>query len=186
MPFTFHPTAIADVVLIESRLFHDERGYFREGFKSSDFADAGLPTSFAQDNVSRSGRGVLRGLHFQRDPAAQGKLVSVARGSVFDVAVDIRVGSPTYGRWVGEELSDENGRMLWIPTGFAHGFCVTTEFADLTYKCTDEFSGAHDGGVLWNDPAIAIDWPVVDPILSEKDLVLPLLADCDHGFVFEA
>ena len=184
MPFTFRPTSIADVVVVESRLFPDDRGYFREGFKQSEFAAAGLPMTFVQDNVSRSARGVVRGLHFQTGERAQGKLVSVARGEVFDVAVDIRAGSPTYGQWVGETLSDHNGRMLWIPVGFAHGFCATSEYADLTYKCTDEFSAAHDGGVRWDDPAIGIDWPVSHPILSAKDLELPLLADCAHGFKY--
>ena len=184
MPFTFHPTVIADVVMVESRQFPDERGFFREGFKQSEFASAGLALTFVQDNVSRSRQGVLRGLHFQTGAKAQGKLVSVARGEVFDVAVDIRTGSPTYGQWVCETLSDSNGRMLWIPAGFAHGFCVLSEFADLTYKCTDEFSAAHDGGVRWDDPAIGVQWPVSDPVLSAKDLELPLLAECVHGFTY--
>jgi len=184
MPFTFTPTAIPDVVLVESRIFPDDRGFFREGFKHSDFAAAGLPTAFVQDNVSRSRQGVVRGLHFQRRPKAQGKLVSVARGAVLDVAVDIRVGSPTYGKWVAEELTGDNGRMLWIPAGFAHGFSVLSDYADLTYKCTDEFSGEHDGGILWNDPAIGVEWGVADPVLSSKDEALPLLADCTHGFTY--
>lgn len=174
------------MVLIESRVFADNRGFFREGYKRSDFAAAGLPTEFVQDNVSRSTRGVLRGLHFQRSPKAQGKLVSVANGSVLDVAADLRVGSPTYGRWVAEELSGDNGRMLWIPVGFAHGFCVLSETADLTYKCTDEFSAVDDGGIRWDDPAIGVQWPIADPVLSAKDLELPLLADCDPGFTYQA
>ena len=185
MPFTFTPTAIADVVLVESKAFGDNRGYFREGFKRSDFAAAGLPTEFVQDNVSRSTQDVLRGLHYQRDPFAQGKLVSVARGAVFDVAVDIRAGSPTYGQWVGEELSDENGRMLWLPAGFAHGFCVLSPIADVTYKVAGgEYSGPHDGGIRWDDPSIGVVWPTASPVLSDKDAALPLLADCGHGFVY--
>ena len=176
MPFTFTRLAIPDVVLIESRSFSDERGYFRESFKMSDFIAAGLPASFAQDNLSRSSKGVLRGLHFQRDPRAQGKLVGAARGAIFDVAVDLRLGSSTYGSWVGETLSDENSRQLWIPPGFAHGFCVMTDFADVAYKATHEYSGAHDGGIRWDDPSIGVQWPVDDPILSDKDRELPLLA----------
>ena len=185
MPFTFAATAIPEIVLIESRAFADNRGFFREGFKRTDFAAAGLPSEFVQDNVSRSSAGVLRGLHYQRDPRAQGKLVSVARGAIFDVAVDIRTGSPTYGRWVGETLSDDNGRMLWIPAGFAHGFSVLSELADVTYKVAgSEYSGPHDGGIRWDDPTIGIVWPVDEPILSDKDATLPSLADCGHGFVY--
>ncbi len=186
MPFTFTPTAITDVVLVESRRFADDRGWFAEAFKASEFEAAGLPTSFAQDNRSRSRRGVVRGLHFQRDPMAQGKLVSCGRGAVWDVAVDLRVGSPTYGQWVAEELTEDNHRMLWIPAGFGHGFAALTDVADLVYKCTQEFSGAHDGGVRWDDPAIGVPWPVdtADVIVSDKDRTLPLLADCDHGFTY--
>ena len=180
MPFTFRPLAIADVVLVESRIFPDDRGYFREAFKLSDFTDAGLPTDFLQDNLSRSRRGVIRGLHFQRPPFAQGKLVSVVRGEIFDVAVDIRPGSPTLGHWVGEKLSDDNGRLLWIPPGFAHGFCVLSEFADVTYKVSAaEFSTPHDGGIRWDDPAIGITWPLdgFTVVLSAKDADLPSLGD---------
>lgn len=177
MPFTFTRLAIPDVVLVEARSFSDERGYFRESYKATDFAREGLPTSFLQDNLSRSSKGVLRGLHFQRHPYAQGKLVGAARGAVFDVAVDLRPGSSTYGEWVGETLTDENARLLWIPPGFAHGFCVLSDIADLAYKATAEYSGPHDAGVRWDDPAIGIRWPIVDPILSDKDRDLPLLAD---------
>jgi dTDP-4-dehydrorhamnose 3,5-epimerase len=188
MPFTFTPTAVTDVVLVESRTFSDHRGWFSEGFKASEFASAGLPSVFAQDNRSRSHRGVVRGLHFQRNPMAQGKLVTCGRGAVWDVAVDIRVGSPTYGRWVAEELTEDNGKMLWIPGGFAHGFAALTDAAELVYKCTQEYSGPHDGGVKWDDPAIGITWPVdVDAVIvSDKDRDLPLLAECDHGFTYSA
>lgn len=184
MPFTFHETSLDGVVLIESRIFPDERGYFREGFKASEFAAAGLPTSFPQDNASRSKRGVVRGLHFQTDPRAQGKLVSVTSGAVLDVAVDLRHGSPSFGQWYGAELSEDNGRLLWIPAGFAHGFSVLSEAADLVYKCTDEFSAANDGGIAWNDPQFAVDWRVEHPIISDKDASLPTFAVQDPGFRF--
>jgi dTDP-4-dehydrorhamnose 3,5-epimerase len=182
MSFTFTPLAIPDLILVTPTTRGDSRGWFREMFKSEDFAAAGIPATFPQENASQSVKGVLRGLHFQRAPYAQGKLVSVTVGTVFDVAVDLRTESPTYGDWVGVELSIENGCQLWIPEGFAHGFCVLTEEAQLAYKVTAPYSGPHDGGVLWNDPAIGIVWPLSDPILSDKDLVQPLLADCDHGF----
>jgi dTDP-4-dehydrorhamnose 3,5-epimerase len=182
MPFTFTDTPIDGLVVVESRIFADERGYFREGFKASEFAAAGLPTNFLQDNTSRSHKGVVRGLHFQTDPRAQGKLVTVISGRVLDVAVDIRNGSPTYGQWFGVELSDENAKLLWIPAGFAHGFSVLSDSADLVYKCTDEFSGANDGGIAWNDPAIGVDWQVTNPIISAKDESLPLLENGDPGF----
>lgn len=184
MPFTFHETPLHGVVLIESRIFPDERGYFREGFKASEFAAAGLPVAFPQDNTSRSRRDVIRGLHFQTDPRAQGKLVSVTNGAVLDVAVDLRHGSPSFGQWYAAELSDDNGRLLWIPAGFAHGFSVLSEFADLVYKCTDEFSAASDGGIAWNDPQFAVDWRVENPIVSDKDASLPSFAEQDPGFRF--
>jgi dTDP-4-dehydrorhamnose 3,5-epimerase len=184
VPFTFTPTRVPDVVLVASRSFADDRGWFSEGFKSSEFGAAGLPTQFVQDNRSRSRRGVIRGLHFQRDPMAQGKLVACGKGAVWDVAVDLRVGSPSFGEWVAEELTEDNGKMLWIPAGFGHGFAALTESADLVYKCTQEYSGAHDGGVKWDDPELDISWPINshDVIVSAKDRDLPLLADCDHGF----
>ena len=130
--------------------------------------------------------GVLRGLHFQTDPMAQGKLVSCSSGRIFDVAVDLRVGSPTYGGWLGEELSLENGRLLWVPVGFAHGFCVLDGPAVVTYSVTEVFSGPHDGGVRWNDPDIGVEWPIVDPVLSGKDIALPTLAEHDPGFVYRS
>lgn len=176
------PLAIAGPVLVAPTTRGDSRGWFREMFRSADFEAAGIPGTFIQENASQSVHGVLRGLHFQRPPFAQGKLVSVTAGSVFDVAVDLRFGSATYGQWVGEELSLENGHQLWIPEGFAHGFCVLSDQAQLAYKVTAPYSGPHDGGVLWNDPAIGIVWPISDPILSDKDLTQPLLADCMHGF----
>jgi dTDP-4-dehydrorhamnose 3,5-epimerase len=182
MPFTFEPTPLEGVVLVASRVFGDDRGYFREGFKASEFAAAGLPTVFTQDNTSRSKRGVVRGLHFQTDPRGQGKLVTVTQGAVLDVAVDVRQGSPTYGQWFGVELTAENALSLWIPVGFAHGFSVLSDHADLVYKCTDEFSGVHDGGIAWNDPDIAVDWRVAEPIISEKDALLLPLSQSEPGF----
>lgn len=182
MPFTFVPQEIPEVVLVQPVRMGDDRGFFEETFRSSVFAEAGLPDRFVQDNHSRSRRGVLRGLHFQRDPHAQGKLVSCVAGEVFDVAVDLRVGSPTYGRWVAAVLSSDNGHALWVPEGFGHGFCVLSESADLAYKVTAEYHGPSEGGVRWDDPAIGIEWPVRDPQLSPRDVTLPLLADSDHGF----
>ena len=185
MPTTFHPCSVPEVILVKPQTFGDSRGWFRETFKQAEYAAAGIGPQFVQDNSSHSTRGVLRGLHFQRNPSAQGKLVSVMAGEVFDVAVDIRVGSPTFGKWVGEYLSADNGHQLWIPVGFAHGFCVTSDTATLSYKVTSPYSGPDDGGVRWDDPAIGIEWPTTSPILSPKDEVQPRLADANHGFVYE-
>jgi dTDP-4-dehydrorhamnose 3,5-epimerase len=184
MPFTFQSTALVDAIVIDPKSFADDRGMFRETFKIADFADAGLPTRFAQANLSSSRKGVLRGLHFQTDPMAQGKLVSCVAGAIYDVAVDIRHGSPTFGQWIGEELSMANGRMLWIPAGFAHGFCALEDNSALSYSVTEVFSGAHDGGIAWNDPELGIEWPISDPLLSDKDQELPRLADGDPGFQY--
>lgn len=187
MPFTFHPTALADAVLVEPSSFGDDRGVFREVFKAPDFVSAGIPSTFVQSNLSTSRAGVLRGLHFQTDPMAQGKLVSCVGGAIFDVAVDLRLGSPTYGKWIGEELSLANGRMLWVPAGFAHGFCVLgTSEAVVAYSVTEVFSGPHDGGIRWDDPTIGVQWPLSAPILSAKDLLLPIVADMDPGFRYAA
>jgi len=177
MPFTFTRLAIPDVILIEPTVFPDERGFFIESYKYSEFAAFGIKEHFVQDNHSRSVKGVLRGLHYQRQPKAQGKLVRVVVGEIFDVGVDIRKGSPTYGKWVGEVLSAENKRMLYIPPGFAHGFCVLSEVAEVLYKTTTEYSPEHDAGIIWNDPEIGIEWPIEHPILSEKDAGLPFLKE---------
>lgn len=169
-------TTVPGVLRIIPELFHDERGFFLESFNEQRFASRGLPTEFVQDNQSRSTRGVLRGLHFQqRKP--QGKLVRVARGRIYDVAVDVRLGSPSFGRWYASELADDTGEMLWIPPGFAHGFCVLTESADVVYKCTALYDRDDDRGIRWNDPSLAIPWPVEAPIVSDKDSQLPLLDD---------
>ena len=176
------PTAIADVLIIEPKVFGDARGFFYESFNQQAFdAATGTRFNFVQDNHSRSARGVLRGLHYQLAPKAQGKLVRVARGAVFDVAVDIRQGSPTFGRWVGVELSEDNQRQLWIPPGFAHGFLTLSDSADFLYKTTDYYSPAHERCIAWDDPAIGVQWPDSGsaPQLSAKDLQGRALADCD-------
>lgn len=162
------PTALPDVLLIEPDVFGDARGYFFETWHRDRYAEHGLPVRFVQDNVSRSQRGILRGLHLQQ-PFAQGKLVQVLEGEVFDVAVDVRVGSRTFGRWVSERLSGENHKQLFVPEGFAHGFCVVSESALLHYKCTELYHPETELSVLWNDPDLGIDWPVQDPVLSKKD-----------------
>ena len=175
-----HRTDIADVLIFEPKVFGDERGFFLESFSQKLFDEAvGRHVDFVQDNHSRSARGVLRGLHFQKPPHAQGKLVRVTQGRVFDVAVDIRRDSPTYGRWVGAELSGDNHRQLWVPPGLAHGFLVLSETADFLYKTTDYYAPQAEGSVRWDDPAIAIAWPELDglPKLSAKDAVAPLLAE---------
>ncbi|MCS7060617.1 MAG: dTDP-4-dehydrorhamnose 3,5-epimerase [Anaerolineae bacterium] len=184
MSFRVQSLSIPEVVLIETRSFPDQRGFFRELFKASMFAGLGLPAHFVQDNFSYSVHGVLRGLHYQKEPCAQGKLVCAAHGAIYDVAVDIRRGSPTYGRWVGAELSAENGRMLYVPPGFAHGFCVLSDAAGVLYKVTAEWNGPLEAGVLWNDPDLGIEWPIKKPILSAKDAALPRLTDADNNFTY--
>ena len=179
MPFTFKTLSLPGVILITSPAFADARGFFIEIYKHSEFSKAGIPEYFVQDNYSRSSQHVLRGLHYQKDPVAQGKLVRCIKGMVFDVAVDIRKGSHTYGKWVGIELSEENSQVLYIPPAFAHGFMVLSEAAEIIYKCTEEYSPEHERGIIWNDPDIDIDWPVRNPLLSEKDNALPLLKDAE-------
>ena len=172
-------TALEGVLILEPKVFGDERGFFMESYSQKLFEQAvGRPVAFVQDNHSRSAKGVLRGLHFQRDPHSQGKLVRVSAGSVFDVAVDIRPGSASFGRWVGVELSAANHRQMWIPAGLAHGFLVTSDTADFLYKTTDYYAPQCEGSLRWNDPAIAIDWPLQGamPTLSAKDADAPLLA----------
>ena len=174
------PTAIPEVLIIEPRVFGDARGFFFESYNARAFAQAtGLDLNFVQDNHSRSARGVLRGLHYQlKQP--QGKLVRVVRGSVYDVAVDVRKSSPTFGRWVGVELSESNHRQLWVPPGFAHGFLVTSESADFLYKTTDYYAPEHERCIAWNDPAIGIEWPLEGaPALSAKDQQGVLLAQAE-------
>jgi dTDP-4-dehydrorhamnose 3,5-epimerase len=173
-------TAIKGCLLLEPRVFGDDRGFFMESYNQKAFDDAvGYETRFVQDNHSRSSRGVLRGLHYQAAPHAQGKLVRVMQGSVFDVAVDIRKGSPTFGRWVGVELSGLNHRQVWLPPGMAHGFLVTSDSADFLYKTTRYYAPEAERCIRWDDPAIGIAWPALDrpPTLSMKDAAAPLLAD---------
>ncbi|HCP10144.1 MAG TPA: dTDP-4-dehydrorhamnose 3,5-epimerase [Thermodesulfobacterium commune] len=181
MPFVFERLELPEVILIIPKIFKDERGYFIETYKKSDFEKEGINVEFIQDNHSYSIKGVLRGLHYQKKPKAQGKLVRCVLGKIFDVAVDIRKGSPTFGKWVGVELSGENGYMLWIPEGFAHGFLVLSDFAHVIYKVSgSEYSPEHDTGIIWNDEDIGIKWPlekVEKVILSEKDSKLPRLKD---------
>ncbi len=186
MPFTFESLKIPEIVLIKPGVFGDGRGFFLEMYKYSDFAEHGIPGPFVQINHSRSSRGVLRGLHYQKQPMAQGKLIGVAQGTIYDVAVDIRAGSPTYGRWVAATLSSDNHHLLYIPPGFAHGFCVLSEYADVIYQVTAEYSAEHDRGIAWNDPILGIEWPIQEPALSTKDARQPLLCDADSNAVYEA
>ena len=169
-------TELPEVLLIEPRLHGDSRGFFYESFRTTRYAEAGVTGPFVQDNVSRSVRGTLRGLHFQ-EPRAQGKLVQVLRGTVWDVAVDVRRGSPRFGRWIGVELSEAVPRQLWIQPGFAHGFCVLSESADFFYKCTELYAPECERSIAWDDPTIGIEWPVGEPLLSPKDRAAPRLAD---------
>lgn len=164
-------TAIADVKILEPAVYGDERGFFMESWNQKSFAENNLPTNFVQDNHSRSSKGILRGLHYQTQNT-QGKLVRVTSGAVFDVAVDMRRESPTFGKWVGVELSATNHRMLWVPEQFAHGFYVMTEFADFIYKCTDVYAPDHEQSLAWNDSTVGVEWPLIDgkaPQLSDKD-----------------
>ena len=186
MPFEFKKMEITEVILIEPKVFKDERGFFTETYKRSDFVANGIHEHFVQDNYSHSQRGILRGLHYQKHPKAQGKLVMAIKGEIFDVAADIRRGSPTYGKWTGVVLSSENHRMLYLPVGFAHGFCVLNEEADVVYKVAGgEYAPELDRGIIWNDPQIGIRWPVESPIVSEKDARLPLLKEADNNFIYE-
>jgi dTDP-4-dehydrorhamnose 3,5-epimerase len=163
------PTTLQDVVIVEPKVFGDERGFFLEVYNQATFAKLGLPTEFVQDNHSGSQKGVLRGLHYQIQQP-QGKLVRALRGAIFDVAVDLRRGSKQFGKWVGVELSAENKRQLWVPPGFAHGFLTLTEFVEVSYKVTQLYAPEHERSLLWNDPALGIDWPLEgEPILSAKD-----------------
>lgn len=175
MPFRFHRLEISDLILIEPVVFGDNRGFFFEFYKRSDFLKAGITEEFVQDNHSCSLKGVLRGLHFQKEPEAQGKLIRCIKGEIFDVAVDIRRDSPTFGRWVSVILSEENKKMLYIPPGFAHGFQVLSDMAEVIYKTTKEYSPQHEAGIIWNDPQLNINWPIKEPILSKRDMEWPSL-----------
>jgi len=169
-------TDLPGALILEPQVFGDTRGFFYESYNQAKFRDAGIDHHFVQSNVSRSARGVLRGLHYQW-PNPQGKLVSVLDGEVYDVAVDIRRGSPTFGQSIGVMLTASNHRHFWVPEGFAHGFCVVSEFATFTYQCTALYDAKADAGIRWNDAALGIDWPISDPLLSDKDRQTPLLED---------
>ena len=184
MGFIFKKLSIPEVILVETQSFSDDRGFFLESFKDSEFSTNGINTKFVQDNFSHSTLGVLRGLHYQKNLKAQAKFVTALRGEIFDVAVDIRKNSPTFGQWVGEILSDENHKSLYIPEGFAHGFCVLSENADVFYKVNNEYSPENERGIVWNDPQINIKWPIHVPILHDKDSVLPLLQNADIDFIY--
>jgi dTDP-4-dehydrorhamnose 3,5-epimerase len=179
---TFRELEIPGAFLVGSTRHGDGRGFLEESHRLSAFRDAGIPDVFVQDNVTRTVRNALRGLHFQAPPMAQGKLVRVTRGRVYDVGVDLRVGSPTFGRWIGMELEGQESRSLYLPPGLAHGYCVLSEEADLTYKMTSEYAPSLEGGVRWDDPTLAIPWPVSSPIVSNKDRDLPMLEDLVSPF----
>ena len=186
MPFEFERCEIPEVVLVKPKVFGDERGFFMETFKESDFKAFGLPTAYTQDNHSKSKAGVLRGLHYQLDPFAQGKLVRVVTGKIFDVAVDVRKGSPTYGQWVGRELSEQNKHMLWVPPGFAHGVLVLEDNSHLLYKCTGEYAPQVEQSIIWNDPDLKIAWPFSGtPQLAEKDAKGQRFATANNNYVYK-
>jgi dTDP-4-dehydrorhamnose 3,5-epimerase len=184
MPVKVVPTEIPEVLIIESPVYRDDRGYFTEVFACKNWADAGLPTEFAQDNLSKSCRGTLRGMHFQIEPYGQGKLVHALAGAVYDVAVDLRVGSPTYGKWVGKELRGGSGVAMWIPAGFAHGFVALEDDSLLFYKCSTAWVKDAERSVAYNDPAIGIEWPIPVTVISPKDEEAPLLAAAECNFTF--
>jgi len=178
MPFIFEKTFIDDLIIIAPKVFSDNRGFFYENFKQSDFEKAGIKEKFVQDNHSLSAKGTIRGLHFQKKPFSQGKLVRCTRGRVWDVAVDLRKDSPFFGKYFSIELSEANKQMLYVPPGFAHGFLALSDNAEFLYKCTEEYSPEADGGIRWDDPEIGIKWPIdkTEVIISEKDALLPLLS----------
>ena len=184
MPFDFKRLGIPAVVLIEPKVFEDGRGFFMETYKMPDFVTAGIEGNFVQENHSRSSKGVLRGLHYQNPPFAQGKLVRAVRGEIFDVTVDIRKGSPTWGKWVGVILSEGNKNILYVPAGLALGFCVLSEIAEVVYKTTGVYSAESEAGIIWSDEDLNIEWPVKEPVLSEKDEKLPTLKNADIRFYY--
>ena len=184
MPFTFKKLNIPEVILVEAKAFSDDRGFFMESYQESNFVENGIDDKFVQDNFSHSTKGVLRGLHYQKNPKAQAKLVTALRGEIFDVGVDIRKDSPTYGKWVGEILSEQNHRLLLVPEGFAHGFLVLSDEADILYKVNEEYSPENERGILWNDPDIGIKWPMENPLVKDVDTKQPLLKDADNDFVY--
>lgn len=173
MGFIFHKTELADVIIVEPKIFGDSRGFFLETYKASEFAANGIKINFFQDNHSKSSKGVIRGLHFQHFPKPQAKLVRCLHGKIFDVAVDLRPESKNFGKWFGVELSEENKKMLYIPEGFAHGFSVLSDEAEVLYKASNEYAPEYDAGVRWNDEELNINWHVENPLVSDKDKILP-------------
>ncbi len=182
MAFEFRPLAIPDVVEITPQVFGDERGAFAEMYQAPDFRKHGIDVSFTQFNYSRSARNVLRGLHYQLNPKAQGKLLTAISGGVFDVALDIRKNSPSFGKWVSVTLSAQKKNLIYVPPGFAHGFCVTSPLAEVMYYVTGIYSPEHERGIAWNDPALNISWPTSQPILSPKDQTYPSLTAAEYNF----
>ena len=185
MAFEFEPLSIPDVIAVRPTRHRDARGYFSEVYRSEPFRTAGIDADFVQDNLTRSSRGVLRGLHYQLPPSAQGKLIGVVRGTIFDVAVDLRRGAETFGRWAGRTLDGETGEMLWIPPGFAHGYCILSDQADVLYKVTATYAPELNRGLRWDDATVGVEWPIEDPVLSDADRVQPSFADCDNPFVID-
>ena len=180
MAFRFTPTSIPTVIVIEPLIIPDDRGFFVETYKRSEFAANGITDTFIQCNQSRSVRGTLRGLHYQRSPKSQGKLVHVLYGEIYDVAVDLRADVSTYGKWTAVPLSSQNKKILYVPPGFAHGFCVISDEAEVSYMTSEEYAPSLEGGVLWNDPDLNIVWPITEPQLSDRDRAWPRLKDADH------
>ena len=186
MSFRFTQTAIPDVIVVEPRVFPDDRGFFMETYKRSDFAAHGIAEVFVQCNQSKSSKGILRGLHYQKHPKAQSKLVWAVLGEIHDVVVDLRRDSLTYGKWIAVTLSAENKKILYVPVGFAHGFCVTSEEAEIVYMTTEEYTPEFEAGVIWNDNKLAIDWPITKPQVSDRDKMWPCLRDADNNFNYPA
>ena len=184
MPFNFDRLEIPDVVLITPVTYHDKRGLFAETYKRSEFVAQGIDDEFVQENHSRSHKGVLRGLHYQKRPKAQGKLVRVVVGRIFDVAADLRIGSPTYGTWVGVNLSADNRQLLYIPPWCLHGFLVLSDEAEVVYKVTEEYAPLYEAGVIWSDPDLGIEWPDKQPILAPRDQSWPRLQDAESNFEY--
>ena len=182
----FTQAAIPEVIVIEPRLFSDDRGFFMETYKRSEYAAHGIAENFVQCNQSRSSKGTLRGLHYQKRPKAQAKLVWAVSGEIYDVVVDLRRDGPTYGKWIAVTLSADNKKVLYVPGGFAHGFCVTSEHAEIVYMTTEEYAPELEAGVIWSDTELAIDWPVAKPLLSDRDKSWPCLRAADNDFIYAA
>ena len=184
MSFTFKNLEIPEVILIEPKMLGDSRGFFVELYKKTDFLEVGIKDPFLQVSYSHSTKNVLRGLHYQKNPCAQAKLVRAAKGKIFDVAVDIRKGSPSFGKWVSAYLDSEKMNMLYVPEGFAHGFLAISDEVDLEYYCSKEYCPENEAGIIYNDPALNIAWPSENPILSDKDLAFPCLKEADNNFTY--